>query len=585
MGGRRPARPTGGERGRIAVGAFFAALVALAALELSGGASARAQGWVLPAEAAPAVAEALRLEDGLSGGSLTLDARIARDRVVVTARSEDDERLVVTLLHPSAGGDGAVGGAGVILERTPGPAPEALVAELIARLEASAVTVPWRQRGSAAARGDADGPAWAVRRALHAVRIGEPEDARRRLDALPDSLGLGVRLDAALVWRLLGDDARVAAAIGDLAALDGANLTLAKALLAPEARPMSAEDALADAPDEGACGLVRVAVAWIELGRLEAARALAGALRERAPGCEAAWEAEIRALLWLREPEAARAALAEARRAHPESPRIVGVEADVLRAAGELGAAVDALEALAKARPEEAGRLASLLATFLQLSAEEHATRIAALERRLAEDPDDHVARFLIGVGLHYDNAFERSSELLRPLEAEFGHEPRLHIYLAMNDFNVGRREEALARLDRAAELPAMDPDVYYCRGEVLRDTDRPRARAELARYMAASAPSWAANPAKQERIAALIAAVDRCLAEDVAVCEGPWEHPRAQYASRPAASGEGGAGEESSGEGPSVGVLVGGGVGLAFAALGLLAWWRARRRRATTRV
>src|SRR5690606_7641653 len=169
----------------------------------------------------------------------------------------------------------------------------------------------------------------------------------------------------------------------------------------------------------------------------------------------------------------------------PDAERLRVAEADVLRANGKTREAVDALDRLASAAPDGGGHLATLLAMFLSLPEAELAEELAEREARLAKDPEDHVARFLVGTRLHYRDEFARSTAMLAPLERVYAGEPRLQIYLAMNDFNLGKRDEALARLDRARALPAMDPDVYYCRAELLRDGPRrAEALAELRRYL-----------------------------------------------------------------------------------------------------
>ena len=45
-----------------------------------------------------------------------------------------------------------------------------------------------------------------------------------------------------------------------------------------------------------------------------------------------------------------------------------------------------------------------------------------------------------------------------------------------MNHFNLGDRAKAESFIGQAEALAAPDPDVYYCIGEIYRDTDRARA-------------------------------------------------------------------------------------------------------------
>ena len=141
--------------------------------------------------------------------------------------------------------------------------------------------------------------------------------------------------------------------------------------------------------------------------------------------------------------------------------------------------------------------------------------------------PDHYVGRFLLGACLHYLDQFEESNVHLDQLVGLLDHEPRLYVYRAMNRFNLGQVEEARALLDEAAELPAVDPDVYYCIGEVSRDTERGVAIENLDRYLTLTARSFYSNPSKHARVTTMRDNLIACEREGIAVCEGPWEHPR----------------------------------------------------------
>ena len=116
---------------------------------------------------------------------------------------------------------------------------------------------------------------------------------------------------------------------------------------------------------------------------------------------------------------------------------------------------------------------------------------------------------------------------MLRPLEKTLSYEQRIDIYLAMNDFNLGKKEEALMRLNRAAKAPIPDPDVFYCRAEILRDERREQAISDLERYLATSERSLVSNPGKQIRVKKLRDDLKECLAEGTPTCKSEWEHPR----------------------------------------------------------
>jgi MYXO-CTERM domain-containing protein len=74
------------------------------------------------------------------------------------------------------------------------------------------------------------------------------------------------------------------------------------------------------------------------------------------------------------------------------------------------------------------------------------------------------------------------------------------------------------------------DPDIFYCRAEILRDRDRGRAIADLRRYMAPTGVNVLANPEKERRVGDLIALLEACQKDGRPSCEGPWEHPRFRH-------------------------------------------------------
>ena len=101
-----------------------------------------------------------------------------------------------------------------------------------------------------------------------------------------------------------------------------------------------------------------------------------------------------------------------------------------------------------------------------------------------------------------------------------------------MNAFNLGDTNEAGRRMDAAGALDAFDPDVYYCRAEILRFTDPPAAAEQLKRYLATTEGSPTANVAKQTRVKRMLELLDRCIGSNAPIpCQGPWEHPRGHEA------------------------------------------------------
>ncbi|MEC9072797.1 MAG: hypothetical protein VX938_10475, partial [Myxococcota bacterium] len=130
------------------------------------------------------------------------------------------------------------------------------------------------------------------------------------------------------------------------------------------------------------------------------------------------------------------------------------------------------------------------------------------------------------GVLLHYERQFERSQSYLNRLKTVFPEEARLHIYLAMNAFNLGEREAAEGHISRAEQLDSRDPDVPYCIAEIYRDSDRGRAIEALKSYW--SQTTYTSNPTseKQRRVWSMKTAIERCFKNNTPPpCPGPWEH------------------------------------------------------------
>ena len=143
--------------------------------------------------------------------------------------------------------------------------------------------------------------------------------------------------------------------------------------------------------------------------------------------------------------------------------------------------------------------------------------------------PDHITGRFLLGACLHYQDAFEESNVHLEKLVGVIDHEPRIYVYQAMNHFNLGDTVRARALLEEGITLAKVDPDVYYCRAEITRDTERDLALSDLERYLTLTARSQYENPGKRKRVVAMRDALLACKAAGTAVCDGPWEHPRSR--------------------------------------------------------
>jgi tetratricopeptide (TPR) repeat protein len=522
--------------------------------------------WVLEPSAERAVRDALRVSDPLPDGA-TLSASISGDRVVVRVGPADAPALQITLVRAEDGPADAPRAAGAALLREPGPAPDALVEAILARLREAPAPIVWAAApppptipapDPTPAPRDRDA-ADAIASARHAMRIGDDAAAAQRLRAIEAAPSTASQLEVALLWRQLGHADEARRALGDISGWPASERAAAQVVLDG---PEGSADPVAQATPETACAYVSVVDALQLLGRADRASAAARALRTLDPACKLAWEYELQALVVHRNIDEAVKVADEALGRFGDDPNIAAAAATAFQSAGQLAKAVPLLERAGRARLGEAGALTPLLGAMVRDVPNRAGYRVE-LEGRVAKAPDDIVARFLLGVIRHYENDFEGSQQLLTPLDGVLTREDRLEVYLAMNDFNLGRREPALARLRKASTRPTPDPDIYYCLAEIERDTDRETARDNLDRYASLSAGDALSNPGKEERIVRLQALLRECIADGRAECEGEWEHPRFRH----------------QGKGDwlrTAGVV---GTGLAVLLLGWLLW---RRRRAS---
>lgn len=500
-------------------------------------------------DATPAVAAALDVTAALPDGS-HLNARIDRDRVLVTAGPADAPALSVALIAAAEAPDGAPTANGTALVAEPGPAPEALVTEVLARL-ARAQPIPWRAVSLWRLRG---GPvADTLGRAAHLLDRGEVAAARALVDDVA-ATGSGERIRLAAMRMRLGQKDEARAAVAGLKVHAPSNRALVAAVAGDEVDAGSISG-------ERACEFADVAQALGFTGRREPALAVARAVRTADPACGSAWVTEMESALALDSPDVQSIADA-ALKAAPEDPTVVEGASAVWTATGDAVRAVRSLEPLVVAGGRHGPAI--LVGPFCRDKATMD-TLVPELEARLVADPKDEIARYLVGVAMHYANEFGRSNDLLLGLEPRWPEDQRLQIYVAMNDFNLGRTDAALQRLNRAAEAPVVDLDVFYCRAEVVRNTDPGLALADLKRTAALARAHPGHSAEKDTRLEALMSALEACIATGERPCGGPWEHPRQSRGI-----------EASTVEGPPVNLLV------ALAALAavlivVVALWRRR--------
>ena len=485
-----------------------------------------APGHVLAPAAEGPVRALLGLDQGPLG-KVTLQVKIDQSRILVTGLDRSGKRvLAITLVHPDGADPGAPTFGGVAVVSQPGPVDKGAMKRLMGRLKKATAVVPWTKIAPAS-RPDESAEADRIHDVLDRVRyehaIGRSKRARELLSSLPSSMAPGAVFEACVAYRRLGDEAAVKRLLAGLGQLDAAD---SLAALIVGAKPYDVAASLGARDGDAACRFAHVPELLSALGDSEAALNLAHEIRTRARPCRRAWESEIHRLLEARRFEDALDVNREAAALFGDDDRLTSLMASVMTANGKYREAAPLLEGLARKHPDQEGVVRVLLSALLRDPAYRK-EKEAQLAREHQSNPDDDLTTFLLGVIRHYGDDFEGSNALLAPLEATMGHQQRLHIYRSMNDFNLGHRAAALGRLDEAAKRPVPDPDVFYCRAEILRDTDRKQALSDLERYRANVDGGYLANPDKEARVDRMVASLRACLADGRPVCEGDWEHPR----------------------------------------------------------
>ncbi len=478
---------------------------------------------VLGAEAAPILLRWAKRLEGLEVSSVP----IARDR----ARVELGATCALILTHEGAATCPLPVELGTTTGCWEGTGCPREVVRTKALTAAGALALPWKVPPGDQAGDAARQILIAARRvAQERLDVMDPEGAREALlpllshadlepadlvSVLPVLARVGGGAEA---WRAL--DTELAPAL-----VPGLDILLRVALLAgPDAAAAVAPIVLANGGGKQACGAAAVASAYVMTQAFGSAGSLARSLRTLDPRCLDAWAAEIEAFSQLARGAEVEAAFQGARAALGDDPRLMELENVVLEARGDVRALVERLEADVAGGDRSPGLFKKLLGFYVrqELRSEKMEHWVAEAEAK----PKDAVAAFFAGVLLHYERAWERSNALLARAESELPAEPRLHIYRAMNLYNLGSFEASAASITRAESLEVQDPDVFYCQGEIFRDSDPGRAQRALEVYWHQTRHSSDPSSSKQKRVRGLIEALGRCIEEPPeGPCPGPWEH------------------------------------------------------------
>lgn len=510
-----------------------------------GEAQVESAAWVIPNGKESLIKRAL--EPPAARAWLRLQsAQVDRDRVIVRfgPSREGEATFSVTLVHPSVATDARLGSEHMGIEPLPGPALASDLAVLKERLEkaGSALQIwqfiapepeaeePPAEKAEAETRAEAEAVVATMKRVRAAYARGNNDEVLQILSTLDaeEIADGGVRLEMAIMYARLGDEQatrRISLTFPEDPALGE------QALFGPALRVelQSPETLFAGKDEEAICLLHRIGDLLAQIGRTGPAEELFAAILERAPGCARAAERWGLMLLEQRRGDRAIEVLERHQKKSPADIRLTLALSHAYRMTGELEEAIRLFHTTAEtlAFDEDNQYLGQLLALYLTSSTVEQ--WVDHWREVLAWKPDHVTGRFLLGSCLHYLDEFEESNLHLEKLVGVIDHEPRLYVYQAMNHFNLGDKAKARAFLEQGIALKKVDPDVYYCRAEITRDSERDLAISDLERYLVLTARSQYENPGKRRRVEEMTASLKRCKAEGIAVCEGPWEHPRSK--------------------------------------------------------
>ena len=503
-------------------------------------------GWIIPNGKEGMIRRALEPK-GARNWLLLQEAKVDRDRVLVRygKTREGETHFSVTLVHPSLAKEGEWTLKHVAIVPTPGPAKEGDLKRLKARLVAAEDGLDiWRfieaepevdpQLAPPEEEPESVRLAEATRidetmRTMRAAYSRGNEDEVREILAGMDGQAIsdgGVRLEMAIMHAKLGNEQAMRA----LSRTFPEDPSLGEqALFGPALRvELPAPEKLFEGKSEQEiCLLHRIGDLLAQIQRTGPAGELFEAIMKRAPNCARAAERWGLMLLEQRQGDRAIEVLSRHHAQNPADIRLTLALSHAYRMTGELGEAIALFHTTAEtlAFDEDNQYLGQLLALYLTSSTVE---QWVDHWRDVLEWKPDHVTgRFLLGACLHYLDEFEESNVHLEQLVGVIDHEPRIYVYQAMNHFNLGDKAKARAFLEEGIKLKKVDPDVYYCRAEITRDSERDLALSDLERYLVLTARSQFENPGKRIRVVEMRDALVRCKEEGIAKCSGPWEHPR----------------------------------------------------------
>jgi len=476
------------------------------------------------------------------GGKLQLQAiSIKQETIEVRfgVEAQSPTLFHVSLVHPSQASSQAVSLTGVAIDPVPGPVTEDMMNALKARLKAPFDPPLWTKTSTMERKNppvqtdaaelekkkpaqEANVEAIPLRKILQLLQMGDVDDALKLLDKTRARPNLKSH-----------DRAEIAVLYAKLEKREAAEELVKGLTKAPlnhmaevvRGKTPDPSKVVASVGEKNACQAVMVAQAYMTLGRTGDAEKLLGAIRQQDPRCVKGHLSLGQLYLNEKRAQEAIKLLSPARSANPEDASLTLMLAHAYRHTKELDKAVRLVEEAVHSGKGRDDHVRLLITMYLQQ--QEERERIDEWRERSEASPDDPIPKMMVGILLHYRDEFVESEAWLKPVEDVFSQNPRYQVYRAMNAFNLGDRQLARDILDRAANFKVIDPDVFYCRGELLRDTERSLAIADFKRYLALTKDSPINLPEKQERVETQIRLLEECQANNVEVCDGPWEHPR----------------------------------------------------------
>jgi tetratricopeptide (TPR) repeat protein len=279
---------------------------------------------------------------------------------------------------------------------------------------------------------------------------------------------------------------------------------------APEAAPLlAAVRATKDALQIYTCRFIPVALAMADTGDQNGAIELLTAARDRAPEKRSIHDALVGLAFRSNDPARIDAALDAALLQFPTDVAFTVRRANLIKVRGRADEARAMLELLILAGQEDP----NLLGEYLGLvSGEDKARKSLDQTLKLAEaHPELHALAMLVGVEYHYLGEYDKSTAWLSKTGNLIDREPRIPMYLAMNQFRLRHQKEAEDLIERAARAGRPDPDIYYCRAIIAVRKDPAASVRDLEHYMRLTSGRPDANPGKQERVQQTLDLVRRC--------------------------------------------------------------------------